>query len=68
VPWPDLAAKEKDVGEVEYVFGTLDTRKGTKWRPENYASSKNTGTSSVVLELAEIVGRRKRSGGRMYLT
>lgn len=25
--------------EVEYVFGTLDTRKGTKWRPEDYALS-----------------------------
>jgi para-nitrobenzyl esterase len=25
--------------EIEYVFGTLDTRKDTKWRPQDYALS-----------------------------
>lgn len=25
--------------EMEYVFGTMDTRKGTRWRPEDYALS-----------------------------
>jgi len=30
--------------EVDYVFGTLDTRKDTKWRPEDYALSEKMQT------------------------
>jgi para-nitrobenzyl esterase len=34
----DLGAFHSD--EIEYVFGTLDSRKGTTWRPEDYELSK----------------------------
>jgi para-nitrobenzyl esterase len=30
--------------EIDYVFGTLDTRQGTKWRPEDYALSEKMQT------------------------